>query len=371
MFWLAAILALSLLIIIHEFGHYVCARMAGMHVDRFSVIGIGPVVLRLFTYKGTEFVLSAIPFGAYVHIVGMEAEDNDPALEHAAAPKGYANYRDRPLWARAWAIAGGPLANYGAAMLIMASVFIIVGMKEPYAAQIQGFGSDSPAQRAGLQEGDLIVSVAGEAIAGDPEQAPFDKLNAITSRHLGQEVDIVVERGAGKRSYLVTLNPGTPALSTSMMELDEFRPVAFTTALNQGIWWPIDQTARQLEGLWRLITRQSDGRVGGPVAIVRTIKAQAEHGILEFVVISALISTVLGMFNLLPLPALDGGRLLFLGYELVARAPASRRIEEMVHATGMICLLGLIAFLTIGDIRGDSDAPQDPGMGIGGRSLPD
>ena len=75
--WLVAIFALSILVIVHEYGHYICARIGGMHVDRFSVIGIGPPILRLFEYRGTEFVISAVPFGAYVHIVGMESEDPD------------------------------------------------------------------------------------------------------------------------------------------------------------------------------------------------------------------------------------------------------------------------------------------------------
>jgi len=107
----------------------------------------------------------------------------------------------------------------------------------------------------------------------------------------------------------------------------------------------------QLVGLWDLVTAKTTGPVSGPVAIVGHIKEAADRGLPKFIEITAIISTLLGLFNLLPLPALDGGRLAFLVYEGVARRRASPRIEEMVHGYGMVALLGLILFVTIGDVR--------------------
>jgi regulator of sigma E protease len=365
MTWAVAIVALSLLIIIHEFGHYLAARATGMHVDRFSVLGIGPVVLRLGYYRGTEFVISAIPFGAYVHIVGMEPEEDGEAQAEPERPppgvgpngkdfpRDYANFRERPVWARLLVIAGGPIANYLTAMAICVAVFSGAGIKAPTSVAIGGFDEGSPAEAAGLLEGDVFVSVAGEDVTG---LDPAKKLNAATAENLGKTVQVTVDREGERITVPVALNGKAPALNVALRGIGEWVPVAPGEAVWRGIKWPFQQTAIQLGGLYAMITGKMEGRVGGPVAIARAIKTSAERGALDLLLFSALISTVLGMFNLLPLPALDGGRLAFLFYELVARRPANQQVEGWIHAIGMIGILGLLGYATIGDIRG----PQTP-----------
>src|SRR5262245_3117574 len=193
MTWVLAILALSVLIIIHEFGHYLCAKIGGMHVDRFSVIGIGPVILKLFTWRGTEFVISAIPFGAYVHIVGMEPEEYamDEQGNLPPPPPGYRNFRDSPLWARLLAISGGPAANYLAAMLMIIGAVSVVGLKEPVGVEVSGVGYGSPAAAAGMQVGDEIVSIDGESVSGpDYRKSVID----LTAAKLGDTVQVEVMR---------------------------------------------------------------------------------------------------------------------------------------------------------------------------------
>ncbi|MEE9385221.1 MAG: M50 family metallopeptidase [Nannocystaceae bacterium] len=384
--WFIALLALSLLVIIHEFGHYICARASGMHVRRFSLIGIGPVILRLFEYKGTEFVISAIPFGAYVQISGMESEDDAPGTTSGARngddarpdanledgpedsgpardgrpttsapdPRASQLYRDKPLWARFLAIAGGPLANYLAAILIVVGVFATVGVNRPVSVKLDGFGAASPAQAAGLEVGDIFVAVAGESVRGYPQA---EQLSAITKQHLGKSVEITVERDGETLALPVRLNPQAPALGISLSFGGDYIPVSLGEAVTRGLKWPFQLTGRQLSGLWRIITREEAGRVGGPVAIARAIKAKADQGPLDLLLFTAFISTLLGMFNLLPLPALDGGRLIFLIFEFVARRPANRRVEEWVHAAGMVGLLGLLGYATLGDVRGEKTPP--------------
>jgi regulator of sigma E protease len=358
MTWVVAILALSLLIIIHEFGHYLAARATGMHVDRFSVLGIGPVILRLGHHRGTEFVISAIPFGAYVHIVGMEPEEDEPedapppgvGPNEKDFPRDYANFRDRPVWARLLVIAGGPIANYITAMVICMAVFSSAGEKVPTSIAIASFNSGSPAQAAGLLEGDVFVSVAGEEVTG---QGPGKKLNEVTSKNLGKTVEVKVLREGQELTLPVTLNDSAPALSIGLSGIGEWVRVSPADALAHGASWPFLKTGEQLRGLWAMITGKIEGRVGGPVAIARAIKTSAEQGALDLLLFSALISTVLGMFNLLPLPALDGGRLVFLFYELIARRPANQKVEGWIHAVGMIGILALIGWATVGDIKGE------------------
>jgi regulator of sigma E protease len=353
--WVLAILALSVLIIIHEFGHFACAKIGGMHVDRFSVIGIGPVILKLFTWKGTEFVISAIPFGAYVHIVGMEPEEYamDEQGNLPPPPPGYRNFRDSPLWARLLAIAGGPVANYLAAMLLIIGVVSAVGLKEPVGVEVAGFGYGSPAAAAGIAVGDEIVSIDGEPISGpDYRQSVID----LTADKLGTTVQIEVMRPgeAGEFETLsvpVALNAQAPALNASLANKGDYVPVSPTKAIAYGIQWPFAKTREQLVGLWSLMRGTTEAKVGGPVAIAKAIKGSADRGFVHLIEICALISTVLGMFNLLPLPALDGGRLIFLFYELIARRPPNKVLEERIHMVGMIGLLGLIAWATVNDVR--------------------
>jgi len=349
--WLLAILALSVLIIIHEFGHYACARIGGMHVDRFSIIGIGPVVLRLFTWKGTEFVISAIPFGAYVHIVGMEPEEyaQDEKGELPKPPPGTRNFRDSPLWARLFAIAGGPLFNYIAAILIVVGVFTTVGVQTPVATTVSAMTVDSPALAAGVEAGDEILAIDGVSMLGDGGP----KVIEATKQKLGQTIELEVRRGEQELVCNVTLNPEPPALNAQLAARVEWTPINPAEATLLGVKWPFEQTQRQLVGLWSLVTGKIEAKVGGPVAIAKAIKVSADKGWVDFIMFSALISTLLGMFNLLPLPALDGGRLVFLVYELITRRPPNKLLEERVHTVGMIALLALIAWATFNDVKGE------------------
>ncbi|MFO7564140.1 MAG: M50 family metallopeptidase [Enhygromyxa sp.] len=367
MTWVLAILALSVLIIIHEFGHYLCAKIGGMHVDRFSVIGIGPVILKLFTWRGTEFVISAIPFGAYVHIVGMEPEEfeeEEPEkgdlprsdsevlgqkYEQRPPPAGFRNFRDSPLWARLLAIFGGPLANYLAAMVLAIAVFATAGVKEPVGVEVADFGVGSPAAAAGIEVGDEILAIDGQSVRGAEAR---EQVIELTKAKLGETVQITVEREGEEQVIPVALNSEEPALNTSLGVKGDYIAISPAKAVAIGAKWPFEQTARQLSAFWSLITRSGgEAKVGGPVAIAKAIKVSADRGWVDLVLFSALISTVLGMFNLFPLPALDGGRLIFLFYELITRRPPNKVLEERIHMVGMMLLLGLLAWATVNDLR--------------------
>ncbi|MEZ4384301.1 MAG: M50 family metallopeptidase [Nannocystaceae bacterium] len=347
---LTAIITISVLIIIHEFGHYICAVSTGMKVDRFSVLGIGPVVARLFTYKGTEFVLSAIPFGAYVHIVGMEPEDepgpgvggpppdNDPTL-----------FRNRPLWARMLTIAGGPIANYLTASLIIFSVLAVAGSRDVQSMAISDVQAET-AISAGLLAGDELLSIAGDAVTGDE---PYNKVTAATSSHKGETVPIVVRRDDAEVTLDVPISDAG-LMGVGLGDGEVVRsPASFAYSAKWAVIKPFEMTEKQLKGLYYLITGKINAKVSGPVGIVKEIARSAEKGVIDLLFFAATISTLLGLFNLLPLPALDGGRLVFLFYELIARRPANRRVEEMIHGIGMLALLGLILYVTIAnDILG-------------------
>lgn len=353
---LVAIVALCIVIILHEGGHYVAAVATGMKVDRFSVFGIGPPIVKLGRWRGTEFVISAIPFGAYVQIRGMEAEAPDEGA-HAddGAPQAddgapSVAFRDKPLWSRIIVIAGGPIANYVTAMAMLLFVYVSAGMPGPAVAiEITGVRADSAAAVAGVQPGDRILAVGDTTI--DPTQRGRD-ISGVTKRYLGGDVELVVQRGDTTERLTATLPKDTAApLGVDLQVVAPRAPVSFGVAASNAVGDPLRDTATQLEGLYLLVTGQLEASVQGPVGMVQTIAKAADAGIVPFLVMAAFISTLLGMFNLLPLPALDGGRLMFLFYEGIRRRRASPRVEEMVHGYGMLVLLGLIALVTIGDVR--------------------
>lgn len=343
---LAAVVALSLLIVIHEFGHFVCAKLTGMHVDRFSVLGIGAPILRLGTYKGTEYVISAVPFGAYVHIVGMEAQDDEHSSVRAA-PGGTVNYRDASVFARMAAILGGPAFNYVAAILIMTAVFVSRGTQELEAVSVGGFTAGSPAEAAGLRQNDVFLSIAGRSLEG-PDSAKH--LHETVERHRSQTVDVVVDRRGERFTFKVQLNAQAPALQVQLQPIAAWTRLPLSQAIAAGAAWPFARTQEQLGGLVKMVSGEQAGSLTGPVGIVDTMRRSAAGGWVEFLVFTALISTVVGMTNLLPLPALDGGRMVFLACEALTRRPLHRRLEETIHGVGMLCLLCLIAVLTVRDV---------------------
>ena len=357
---LLAFLGVSLLIVFHEYGHYLCARATGMRVDRFSVLGIGPVIWRLGKRNGTEFVISAIPFGAYVHIVGMEAGD-DPAQALPPLPEEtpdgkitpppvtYAAddpflYRNRPVWARMLAILGGPLANYVAATVLYVGLFVAVGPEEPVTVRATSQMIESAAT-AGVKQGDEFIRANGQALEGT---GPAARLAAVTEANKGKTIELVVKREGAEVPLQVPVNEegriGVGLRAGSITRI----PVSAGEGVLLGFKEPWVVSWKNLQGLGQLFTGKAGiSQMSGPVGIVQGVALAAEEGPASYIKWLAMISALLGLFNLLPLPALDGGRMVFMLIESVLRRPVNRHVEEMIHGYGMLALLGLILYVTL------------------------
>jgi regulator of sigma E protease len=350
----------SLLIVFHEFGHYLCARASGMRVDRFSVLGIGPVIWRLGNRGGTEFVISAIPFGAYVHIVGMEAGD-DPAQALPPLPeKGQdgvftpppvtydANdpylYRNRPIWARMLAILGGPLANYVAATALYVGLFVAVGPEEPVTVRATSQMIESAAT-AGVKQGDEFIRANGQELEG---VGPAARLAAVTEANKGQTIELVVKRQGEQVPLQVPVNEeGRIGVGLRAGKVTRV-PVSTGEGALMGLKEPWIVSWKNLQGLGQLFTGKAGiSQMSGPVGIVQGVAQAAEEGPASYIKWLAMISALLGLFNLLPLPALDGGRMVFMLIDAVLRRPVNKHVEEMIHGYGMLALLGLILYVTL------------------------
>lgn len=340
-----AILGISVLVIVHESGHYLAARAFKMRVLRYS-IGFGPA---LFRYKPknspTTFQVCAIPFLAYVQIAGMnpheEVDPNDPEI-----------YPNKGLFARITTIAAGPFANYLAAMVLVFGLAVTAGLPQTRSVEPMTIGTvleDTPAAEAGLKVDDVIVMANGESVRNVQDLIRITKLRA------GQPTEYVIERD-GERLEPITITPveqdGRGIIGVEATSEEIFVPVGIGEAAEKAVVLPFLVTAAQVEGIYKMIRERDSEGLTGPVGMGKIVAESAEHGAATFVKILVILSVALGFFNLLPLPALDGGRLVFLGYELVTRRRPNERFEALVHTVGILFLLGVLVLVTFRDIVG-------------------
>lgn len=341
---LVAIFGISLLVIVHEAGHYWMARAFGIRVTRFS-IGLGPVLAK-YQPKGspTVFQICAIPFLAYVMIAGMnpaeEVDPNDPEL-----------YSNKSILARMLTIIAGPLANYLAASLMIFTLGVS-GWHEEVPTEpmvVQTVEPGSPADKAGMKPGDAILEADGKPIRNVKE------LIGVTSPRADKPTSYVVRRD-GKTLPAMLIAPrnvgGTGRIGVSPKNETRVRALPLSEATVKAVTLPWVFTVTNIEGMVDLIRRRSTEGITGPVGMGKLVAQQAEKGIYPFVFILIYISVALGYFNLLPFPALDGGKVVFLGYEIITRRRPNERIEAAVHAVGLLFLLGVLALVTLRDVVG-------------------
>lgn len=340
---LLAILALGILIIVHEWGHFVVARLSGMRVDRFA-IGFGPAILRRKRGE-TAYQIGAIPLGGYVQIAGMNPEDE------AINPQDPRAYPNRPAWQRFFTIAAGPLVNYIFAMLLLFGLYSAIGIQSGQRTTLaSNVLPDRPAAKGGMLAEDRILTVNGEKISGPSQVAP------LVAKAEGKAIPVEVERKGQRMTLSITpVKDGAIwRIGVELDSIDQRRRASFGEALRHAVTQPAVITWNNLIGFGRIFSgRQKVGidDFQSPVGITKMIKRSFERSAADGLEFVAMISALLGFFNLLPLPALDGGRLMFLGWELVTRRPVNQRVEQIVHFVGMVLLLGLLLLLMAKDLR--------------------
>jgi regulator of sigma E protease len=337
--YLVAILGLALLMIVHEAGHYFAARKFGMRVVRFS-IGFGPT---LWKHKPkdspTVYQVALIPFLAYVQIAGMNPyEESDP--------KDPGSYANAGLWARIVTIAAGPLTNYFFASVLIFFGLLIGGHEVGDDASMRVIVEDGPAKTAGVETNDKIDAVNGTAVK------TWEELRKAIGSHAGEAVDLTIERGA--ETLHKTVTPGAKGdKDEGLIHVrmpTHIEPVGVGQAAKISVIAPPVFVYENVLAIGRVLAGKERLTVSGPVGIVKETAKQAKLGPGELLQFLGMLSAYLGAFNLLPFPALDGGRLLFLGAEAVSRRKLDAKLEVRVHAVGLLMLLTLIAFVTYADV---------------------
>ena len=332
-----AILIFGLLILIHEGGHFLFARVFRVTVYEFA-IGMGPKVLSHTSKKtGIAYSLRLLPFGGFVSMAG---EDEDCDDENAFCKK--------PVWQRMIITAAGAAMNLLVGILVMG--ILVASAKNLPSTVVYQFMEDSTSAQYGLMEDDRITAVEGTAVH------TANELVYEVMRKGVEPIDITVRRG-GKTVVLHDVAFPTITESGETFGNIDFYVYSETktplTVLKHGFFRSLSTIKMIWESLYDLITgRYGMNAVGGPVAVTEAMSEAASVGIADLVYLSVVISMNLGIMNLLPLPALDGGRLMFQLIEAIFRRPVPRHIEAYVHFGGIVVLMALMALITFKDIVG-------------------
>ncbi|MDR5697741.1 MAG: M50 family metallopeptidase, partial [Armatimonadota bacterium] len=292
-----AILAFGLMILAHELGHFLVAKRVGVTVHAFAV-GFGPALFR-FRRGNTQYSLNALPLGGYVRLEGEDFADGE----------GPGSFRQKSVWARIAVVAAGPAMNLVLAALLFAVSVWVYGLPERVTNEIADLRPGWPAAQAGLQRGDRIVAIDGQTITDG------EAMVRTIHRNAGNPLRLTVQRDS--RTFTVTVTPRLdPRLQVGVTGITpgvQRRSFGLAGALV----WGAQQTVRAMReivvGIARLVTTGSFlEELAGPVGAVRLLGDAARVGVDAYLFMTAFLSIMIGMFNLLPLPALDGGRLGFL-----------------------------------------------------------
>jgi regulator of sigma E protease len=340
---LAYAVVLGVLVFFHELGHYAAARANGVTVEVFS-IGFGPSLLSWKAKSGTVWKLSALPLGGYVKMQGWGEE---PAPEGEKAAPG--SFAATSLGAKAMIVAAGPIANFILAFLVFAGLFMAIGRVE-VAPIVSKIAAGMPAAAAGLQAGDKIVEVNGHKIQY------FEDIQQIVGAAPGNTVSISYLRGSTLRDALVTTRSETEdgqQIGRLGIEGDEFHIQRYGPigAIGAAAAETVNLSGRILNGIWNLVAHHKGLHdLGGTIRIAQLSGQVAALGPAVFINFIAMISVNLGLVNLLPIPILDGGHLLFYAGEAVLRRPIPRRAIEIGMRFGFALILSLFVFTTVNDL---------------------
>ncbi len=323
-----ALIMFCILVLVHEGGHFIAAKSVGVKVNEFAV-GMGPVLLK--KQKGeTQYSVRLFPIGGFC---AMEGEDDDSDDERAFGRK--------PAWAKSIIIVAGSFMNLLLAIIILAGIVIYIGMPT---TKIDSFSDISPAKEAGLVAGDKIVSIQNQNI-----DDWGDITNAISSQN-GETVTIGVQRDGQNLSFTMGLvtEEGTGRKIVGIMPEVSRNPF---TAFVKGAESAWVMTVKMVEVLGQLITGEvSTKELTGPIGITVAVGDSMKYGFVYVANLAALISLNLAIVNMLPFPALDGGRLLFLIIRKVTGRAITDELEAKIHLVGIMLLFGLMIYVTWQDI---------------------
>jgi len=337
--FIISILVFGVIIFVHEFGHFALAKMTGIRVEEFS-LGMGPKIIG--HQKGeTLYSIRALPLGGFCKLTGENFEENEDVPDEK-------RFDQKPLWARMAVIVSGSLMNFLLAAVIFALIFSVIGIPQDYTNKIGEVLPGSAAEEAGLKPGDIITSI------NDVPVENWTELTTVIHNRPNEQVLLGVQRET--QTFTIPVVP----------QFDQNREIGMIgIAPREAIWQRINifdgivkgftetfrLTGAMIEQLILLVTgKVSAEGVAGPVGIIQLIGQSARYGLVYVANLTAVISVNLGLINLLPIPALDGGRFFFLLVEGILRRKVNPEKENLIHFLGFALLMALMIFITYKDI---------------------
>lgn len=354
------VLVLSLLVFVHEMGHYLVGRFSGIRILAFSV-GFGPEIAGFTDSHGTRWKLSAIPLGGYVKFFGDQdasSKTDTGAIEAMTEAERAQSFAGAKLWKRAATVAAGPIANFILAIAIFAVLFAIYGRQvaDPVVAEVK---PGSAAAQAGILPGDLLVAIDGDKVT------TFDDVRRYVSIRPGRKILVTVERGGAKQDFPMV--PLSTVITDQFGNKMELGIIGILTNQETGnfrleTYGPIEAVGQGAVESWHIVTgtfnylanlvtgRMKADQLGGPIRVAQASGQMATIGVAAVLQLAAVLSVSIGLLNLMPVPVLDGGHLMFYAVEAVRGKPVGPRTQDVAFRIGFAMVLMLMVFATWNDI---------------------
>jgi regulator of sigma E protease len=350
---------LSLVVFFHELGHFLIGRWCGVKVDTFS-LGFGPQLFGFNDRYGTLWRVAALPLGGYVKFHGDangSSMPDDAALEAMPPDERAVTFPAQKVWKRAAIVAAGPIANFVLAIVIFTGIFYISG-HPILLPRIDSVAAGSPAEAAGFQPGDLIVSVDGAKVSS------FEEMQRLVQASSDTELAFTVDRG-GKLLELVATprrrEVATPFGKTHVAvlgvqslakpedwHLQRYGFFGSIKAASSETWYVVARTGSYIKGL--LAGQESTDQLSGPIRIAEVSGAMAKIGLAALLNLAAILSISVGMLNLLPIPLLDGGHLFYYAIEAIRGKAMHEKVQQFGFKIGLMLVTSLMVFATYNDI---------------------
>ncbi len=350
-FILAALFMLGVMVLVHECGHFFAARLTGIPVKEFG-IGFGP---KLTSWKSkkydTVFLLRLVPAGGYCMFYG----EDDTTGKQASDPRSINRHK---VWKRMLTIFMGPMMNFLLALVVAVCFFAFAGVQTYGHAVIAEVVPGGAAEEAGVQAGDVVLAINETDAAGMNADGTEIMVRELVGSYKAGDSPMTFEIARGETTLTCQIAPrfcetdGRMMIGVILQSPIVYVPCSIFDAFKAGAAYCVQAGGAILEGLGRLITT-SDGikEASGPVGIITMITEETrENGWLSYLSLLIMISVNLGLFNLLPIPGLDGSRIIFLLVEAIRRKPVPQKIEAYIHMAGYLVLIGLVVILTYRDI---------------------
>lgn len=362
---LAFLFVLTIVVFVHEMGHFLVARWCGVKVKAFSM-GFGPELFAWVDKQGTRWRVAAIPLGGYVKFMDDENAASAPSrgsLEAMTPEERAGSFHAKPVWQRAAVVAAGPLVNFLLAILIFGLWFWSFGVHSSE-ARVDGVVAESPAAKAGFQSGDIIREINGKPIAS------FEDVQMLVATAVGRELDVRVQRNGATVPLKVV-----PHMAQQKDERGQAQcwvgigirrnptpstTISYQPGLPEAMWLGVERVGTVITGTLGYLGEMVRGRqcvdqLGGPARIADIAGKVARKSFLDLIFLTGFISVSVGLINLFPIPLLDGGHLMFYAAEALRGQPLSERTQEIGFRIGLAIVLSLMIFAFYNDspiIRG-------------------